>query len=361
MIHFSIEELPEKQLELMGLSKKDILNMPPRTFNALMSGNRTSLIRFNKLNVPGLEGGSLDAKLSLERKQDGSVAIRFHPINQMPKNSFNLTKDEIGQLNNGTNFIQKQFANGREYLVGIDKQTNEYIAINKDSIEAPEKINGIELTDAQVKDFKEGRDIKIGGQKFRLNPNDELGIGSTGKNSMLSSLEFKHSKYNSSELLFDLALLSTGAGSIFMIGHLADLLILTTASTMRGKKENNISQLVNQNKTLRDALAKASPAIAGKIKRGEFISPKELKQMIENHLDRHIEVGAMDDLEFKPGYPTGVNATVTDENKTEEVKQNYKRDILITPGKIAGDAKEERAGKSKIIKEQPKKKFSIKL
>ena len=37
-MHFSIEELPEKQLELIGLSKKDILNMPPRTFNALMSG-----------------------------------------------------------------------------------------------------------------------------------------------------------------------------------------------------------------------------------------------------------------------------------------------------------------------------------
>jgi len=361
MVKFSIEELPEKQLELIGLSKKEILNMPPRTFNALMSGNRTSLIRFNKLNVPGLEGGSLDAKLSLERKQDGSTAIRFHPINQMPKNTFNLTKDEIGQLNNDTNFVQKQLANGREYLIGIDKQTNEYIAIEKDLIEAPEKINGIELTEAQKKDFKEGKDIKVGGQKYRLNPNDELGISDTGKNSILSSLEFKHSKYNSTELLFDLALLATGAGSIFMIGHLADLLVLTTASTLKGKKENNISQLVNQNKTLRDALAKASPAITGKIKKGEFISPKELKQMIENHLDRHIEVGAMDDLEFKPGYPTGVNAMVTDENKREEVKQNSKKDNLTTSDKIAGDTKEEHADKNKITKEQPKKKFSVKM
>ena len=353
-MQFSIEELPEKQLELIGLSKKDILNMPPRTFNALMSGNRTSLIRFNKINVPGLEGGSLDAKLSLERKPEGSVAIRFHPINQMPKNTFNLTKDEIDQLNNDTNFIQKHFANGREYLVGIDKQTNEYIAIDRDLIEAPKKINGIELTEAQINDFKEVKDIKVGGEKFRLNPNDELGISGTGKNSILSSLEFKHSKYNSSELLLDLALLATGAGSIFMIGHLADLLILTSASTLRGRKDNNISQLINQNKTLRDALAKASPAIAGKIKKGEFITPKELKQMIENHLERHIEVGAMDDLEFKPGYPTGVNATVTDTNKTEEVKQNHTKDI-------AGDEKEEHDGKTKMIKKQPKKKFSIKM
>ena len=330
-MNFSIEELPQKQLELIGLTKKDILNMPPRTYNALMSGNRTSLIRFNKMKVPGLEGGSLDAKLSLERKMDDSVTIRFHPINQMPKNTFNLTKDEISQLNNDTNFIQKQFADGREYLVGIDKQTNEFVAIPKDLIEAPKKINGIELTEVQIKDFKEGKDIKIGGEKFRLNPNDELGISGTSKNSILSNLEFKHSKYNSSELLLDLALLATGAGSIFMIGHLADLLVLTTAATLRGKKDNSISQMVNENKTLRNALAKSSPGIAGKIKKGEFLTPQELKQMIENHLDRHVEIGVMNDLEFKPGYPSGVNAIVTDGNNTE------------------------------VNKEQPKKKFSIKM
>lgn len=317
MINFSIDELPEKQLDLIGLTKKDLLNMPPRTFNALMSGNRTSLIRFNKLKVPGLEGGSLDAKLSLERKPDGNVAVRFHPINQMPKNTFNLTKDEINLLKGDTNFITRQFENGKNYLVGIDKQTNEFVAIQKDLIEAPKKINGIELTAAQAKDFKEGNEIKVGGQKFRLDPNDELGISSTGKNSILSSLEFKHSEYNSSELLLDLAFLSTGAGTIFMIGHLADLLVLTTAATLKGKKDNSISQMVNENKVLRNALAKSSPAIAGKIKKGDFLTPQELKQMVENHLDRHVEIGAMNDLEFKPGYPTGVNAIITEVDKTK--------------------------------------------
>ncbi len=358
-MNFSINELPEKQLELIGLSKKDILNMPPRTYNALMSGNRTSLIRFNKLNVPGLEGSSLDAKLSLDRKPDGSVAIRFHPINQIPKNTFNLSKDEIGKLNSGINFIEKKLPNGKDHLIGIDKQTNEFVAIAKDSIEAPKKINGIELTGDQVKDFKEGKDIKVGGEKFRLNPNDELGVSGSGKNSMVSNLEFKHSKYNSSELLLDLALLTSGAGSIFMIGHLADLLIHTSAATLKGKKDNSISQLVNENKTLRDALAKASPEIAHKFEKGEFVTPKELKQMVENHLDRHVEIGALNDLEFKAGYPTGINARVIDEDKTEEVKQE--QDIQTTLGKSGKEAKEERGDKTEVIKDQPKKKFSIKM
>ncbi|HET7116097.1 MAG TPA: DUF3945 domain-containing protein [Hanamia sp.] len=329
MMNFSIEDLSENQLELIGLTKKDLLNIPPRTFNALMSGNRTSLIRFNKLMVPGLEGGSLDAKLSLERKASGEVSIRFHPINQIPKNTFNLTKNEINQLNGESYFIPKQLENGKNYLIGLDKQTNEFIAIPKDSIEAPKKINGIELTGTQIKDFKEGKEIKVGGEKFRLNPNDELGISSIGKSSIMSSLEFSHSKYNSSELLLDLALLTTGAGSVFMIGHLADLLVLTTAATLKGKKDNSISQMVNENKTLRNALAKSSPGIAGKIKKGDFLTPKELKQMVENHLDRHVEIEAMNDLEFKPGYPTGVNAIITEENKTKNNTEKPEKKLTV--------------------------------
>jgi hypothetical protein len=358
---FSIDELSEKQLELIGLSKKDIINLPSRTYNALMSGNRTSLIRFNKMNVPGLEGGSLDAKISLERKADNSVSIRFHPINQMPKNTFNLTKDEIEKLKKGFGFIEKKLENGKDHLVGMDKETNEFVAIPKDSIEAPKKINGIDLTDDQAKDFEEGKEIKVGAQKFRLNPNDELGISGINKNSIISNLEFKHSKYNSSELLLDLALLATGAGSIFMIGHLADLLILSTAATLKGKKDSSISQLVNEDKTIRDALAKASPDIANKFKKGEFLTPKELKQMVENHLDRHVEIGAINDLEFKPGYPAGINAIVTEANKTESVKEQITKNANLTSGISGEDANEQSDNKSEIIKEQPKKKVSIKL
>ena len=330
IMNFSIKELPEQQLELIGLSKKDILNMPPRTYKALMSGNRTSLIRFNKINVPGLEGGSLDAKLSLERKPANGVAIRFHPINQMPKNTFNLTKEEIETLKNGeANFIEKQFPNGKNHLVGIDNQTNEFIVIAKDAVEAPRKINGVELTEKQTNDFKEGKEIKVGGEKFRLNPNDELGISAADNKSIISSLEFKHSKYNSSELLIDLALLTTGAGSIFMIGHLADLLILTSAENLKGKKNHHVSQMINENEPLRNELAKASPDIAKKFEKGNFLTPQELKQLIESHLDRHVEIGAMNDLEFKPGYPTGVNAIITNENKKEDIKEGTKEKFTV--------------------------------
>ena len=106
-MQFEISQLPHKQLELIGLTEKDVLSFPPRTLNALLSGNRTSLIRFDKVNIPGMSSPlSLDAKLSLERKPDNSVSLKIHPINQSAKNVFNLTKEELGYLANGeTNFV----------------------------------------------------------------------------------------------------------------------------------------------------------------------------------------------------------------------------------------------------------------
>jgi hypothetical protein len=359
-MNFSIQELSEKQLELLGLSRKDILDMPPRTYNALMSGNRTSLIRFNNVRVPGLEVGSLDAKLSLERKPDGSVALRFHPINQTAKNTFNLSRDEISKLKDGTNFITKKLLNGREHLVGLDKQTSEFVAVPKDSIEAPKKINGVELTDNQAKDFKDGKDIKIGDQKFHLNLSDELGISAAENSSILSSLQFRHSTYNSTELLFDLALLTSGIGSIVMIGHLADLLVYTSAAAIKGKKQGTIAQLVNENKAVRDVLAKASPEIARKFEKGKFLTPKEIKEMVESYLDRHEEIGVFSGLEFKAGYPTGINASVIDENKSGEVKPGYTGDNQGNHGAIADHSTDEHAGKTETIHEQTKKKVFIK-
>ena len=360
-MNFSIQELSEKQLEILGLTRKDILNMPPRTYNALMSGNRTSLIRFNNVRVPGLEVGSFEAKLSLERKPDGSVALRFHPINQTAKNTFNLSRDEITKLKDGANFISKKLPYGREHLVGFDKLTNEFVAVPKDSIEAPKKINGVELTSDQEMDFKDGKDIKIGGHKFHLNLSDELGISAARNSSILSSLEFRHSTYNSSELLLDLAMLTSGIGSIVMIGHLADLLVYTSAAAIKGEKHGTIAHLVNENKVVRDALAKASPEIARKFERGEFLKPKEIKEMVESYLDRHTGMGAFSDLEFKAGYPTGINASVIDEHKTGEVMHNYTEDIQVTSGGSAGQPKDEYAGKTETTHEQPKKKVSIKL
>src|SRR4051812_25269875 len=92
---FSIDELPYKEFSILGLSKKDVLSFPPRTLNALLSGNRTSLIRFNQVPL-GLTDNkvSLNGKLSLSRTPEGNISLRFHPVNDAPKNAFNLTKEE---------------------------------------------------------------------------------------------------------------------------------------------------------------------------------------------------------------------------------------------------------------------------
>jgi len=305
-MQFEIAELPQKQLALIGLTGKDILSLPPRTLNALLSGNRTSLIRFTKVNIPGMSSPlSLDAKLSLERKPDNSVSLKIHPINQSPKNSFNLTKEELGYLANGeTNFVSKQIRNAtgkrNEYLVTLDKTTNEFVAVRRDHILAPEVINGTALTEQQKTDFKNGKDIAVGDGSYKLDPNSELGV-KENNNKPVKNLQLKHSSYSENELLIDLALLTSGLGHFVLLEHLANLALHSGAAVMKSLREES-----HLNKPVRDALAKASPELTDTYKQTQKISAKEIQALVEHHL----------------GGVTGIN------NQDEKIRRQYSAEYL---------------------------------
>jgi len=305
-MQFEITELPQKQLALIGLTGKDILSLPPRTLNALLSGNRTSLIRFTKVNIPGMSSHlSLDARLSLERKPDNSVSLKIHPINQSAKNSFNLTKEELSYLANGeTNFVSKQIKDAagklNEYLVTLDKTTKEFVAVRRDHILAPEVINGTALTEQQKTDFKNGKDIAVGDGSYKLDPNSESGV-KENNNKPVKNLQLKHSSYSENELLIDLALLTSGLGHFVLLEHLANLALHSGSAMMKSWKEES-----HLNKPLRDALAKASPELTDTFKQTQKISAKEIQALVEHHL----------------GGMTGIN------NQDEKIRRQYSADYL---------------------------------
>lgn len=229
----SINEIPYRQFEMLGLSKKDVLSFPPRTINALLSGNRTSLIRFNYVSLGTSDNKiTVDGKLSLRKTLDGKVHLNFHPVNKTPKNAFDLTAKEVAYLEkNEANFIDKKIRGDdgklKDVKICLDKVTNEYVAINRETIKAPEQINNTVLTEKQKEDFKEGKTIKIQDQEFKLNPNSEIGISNANgdDNNSLSKIRFKHSSYSSNELLIDLVLIASGLGAFVMLEHLANMFI----------------------------------------------------------------------------------------------------------------------------------------
>src|SRR3954453_3978684 len=104
-----LSDLPYEQFEMLGVTKRDLLHLPPRSLNALLNGQRTSLLRFNKIHVPGLNGpNSIDAKLSIELKADGKVILKVHPINKTANNTFNLSQEEIAFLQkDSTNYVDR--------------------------------------------------------------------------------------------------------------------------------------------------------------------------------------------------------------------------------------------------------------
>jgi hypothetical protein len=356
-MQFEISQLPQKQLELIGLSKKDVLSLPPRTLNALLSGHRTSLIRFDKVNIPGINSPlSLDAKLSLERKSDNSVSLKIHPINQSAKNSFNLTKDELGYLANGeTNFVSKQLKDNKgkldDYLVTLDKTTNEFVAVKRDRILAPDVINGTALTEQQKTDFKNGKDISVGDGSYKLDPNSELGV-KENSNKPIKNLKLKHSAYSENELLIDLALLTSGLGHFVLLEHLANLALHSGAAMMQTWREENL-----RNKPTRDALAKTSNELTDSFKQTQKISPEEIKSLIEHHLGRPIELGKVDAVDINTATSSGIE--ISAEEKTEAKVIDAE-----TPQLSANDSAGEREEKQDMIderKEEPQKTIQVKL
>jgi hypothetical protein len=356
-MQFEISQLPHKQLELIGLTQKDVLSLPPRTLNALLSGNRTSLIRFDKVNIPGMSSPlSLDAKLSLERKADNSVSLKIHPINQSPKNSFNLTKEELGYLANGeTNFVSKQLKDNKgkldDYLVTLDKTTNEFVAVKRDRILAPEIINGTALTEQQKTDFKNGKDIAVGDGSYKLDPNSELGV-KENSNKPIKNLKLKHSTYSENELLIDLALLTSGLGHFVLLEHLANLALHSGAAMMKSWKEENL-----RNKPTRDALAKTSNELTDSFKQTKKISPEEIKSLIEHHLGRSIELNKTHAVDINTANPSGIE--ISAEEKTEAKVIDAE-----TPQFSANDSTAQREEKQDLVderKEEPQKTIQVKI
>lgn len=356
-MQFDISDLPQKQFELIGLSKKDVLSLPPRTLNALLSGNRTSLIRFDKVNIPGMNSPlSLDAKLSLERKLDNSVSLKIHPINQFAKKSFNLTKEELGYLANGeTNFVSKQLKDNKgkldDYLVTLDKTTNEFIAVKRDRILAPEVINGTALTEQQKTDFKNGKDISVGDGSYKLDPNSELGV-KENSNKPIKNLKLKHSAYSENELLIDLALLTSGLGHFVLLEHLANLALHSGAAMMQTWREENL-----RNKPTRDALAKTSNELTDSFKQTQKISPEEIKSLIEHHLGRPIELGKVDAVDINTATSSGIEISAEEKTEAKVIDAEI-------PQLSANDSAGQREEKQDLIderKEEPQKTIQVKL
>ncbi len=319
---FDFNELPLRDFALLGLSKKDILSLPPETKGSLLNGGRTSFMRFK--NIPSKDGRNyyLDARMSLERNNRGEVKLKMHPRQPELKNRFGLSHEEQKYLSeNPEDFVNKSVPSegDKKLSVYYDSLTNEYIAINNGKISPPQAVNGETLTQEQKAKFKQGQRIEVGNSKIGLNPANETGIEGTG----IRTIDFDRYTYSRDEKFFDMTLFATGFGNIILLEHLLRLAMLAW------KKQPHNRRLVH-NQQVNKALANAHEEILA-LKKQRHAKQRELKpydisSIIYNNLvqEGEADITPEDALNQKPDLSAGTtdSADKSPENKNGNALQN---------------------------------------
>ncbi len=101
MSKFSIDDLPKEDLKALGLLKDGQLTLDQKSTDALLNGRVTPLLHLQDLHLEGLGIKSLDAKLSLSAKEDGTVGLFVHPIYKNRAAHPDLTPEENQAFSRG--------------------------------------------------------------------------------------------------------------------------------------------------------------------------------------------------------------------------------------------------------------------
>jgi len=171
-------------LQKAGLVHDGVLILDQDDLKSLLSGRRTDMLRLEKLEFDGMVIDALDAKLSLQRNESGSLDLLFHPINKEPKASKYLTRTEADMLARGDAVnLQKTVVDDqgrkKEVLIEFDNETNEFIVTDTEKILAPDSINDIPLTPEQKERYRKGKEVEIGdGTTVQYSGTEKQGVRS---------------------------------------------------------------------------------------------------------------------------------------------------------------------------------------
>lgn len=161
-MNYEAKDLPYNQFEKIGMSKQDVLSLPPDDLKALLTGRTTHLqsIKVNDKDV----AQRMNVKLSMQRFADGSLNLLVHPIRNEIRNDDKLTNTQLETLKKGETLIApKTSMNGEKelYLFQLDRETNEIIKTRLNSISVPMYLMDIELTPQDKSDLLQGKAIKM--------------------------------------------------------------------------------------------------------------------------------------------------------------------------------------------------------
>lgn len=158
------------QLKNFGLSREYLQERG--LLDSMLKGYKT-----NQLVPINLNFGSAvlrtDARLSLQQSNTGEVVLAIHGIRKQPElerpyfGHIFTDEDRKNLLETGNmgRVVELKGRNG-EYIpsfISLDKMTNEVVAMRAENVYIPNEIKGVQLTDQEKDDLREGKKVYIEG------------------------------------------------------------------------------------------------------------------------------------------------------------------------------------------------------
>lgn len=165
---FLPEELPYSKLEQIGITQKDMLNLPPQVVEPLLSGRVTPLIMVELVTSTG-EKYRVPLKLQLTRNEAKQVNVLAYPMRKEILNDLNLSRTDLERLKEGE-VIRKEvseYGKRTQRYYQLDNDTKSIMqksAIHlrlSDRIKDIEKIGNIELGLEQKKAIHDGKPVEL--------------------------------------------------------------------------------------------------------------------------------------------------------------------------------------------------------
>jgi hypothetical protein len=168
---YKSEQIDWKTMNNFGLNKEKLEKM--NLLDPLLRGFKTNELVAVSFNV-GTAVTRMDARLSLQQHDDGSVVVAIHGIRKEPNLKFPFfghafTKEDkenllqTGNMGRVVNLINPKTDESIPSIVSVDRLTNELVALKADFIKIPDEIKGIKLNQVQKQTLLEGKPLYIEG------------------------------------------------------------------------------------------------------------------------------------------------------------------------------------------------------
>lgn len=157
-----------EQLESIGVTRDQLVNT--NSLDKMLNWQKSPVLFPIQGDINGVHIQT-DARLSFRENAEGELSLRVHSVRQQPELDQPLygtqltEQDKKNLLETGNAGRQIEFNVGNEKTinayVSVDKLTNELVILNADKIKIPDKLKGVDLSEQQKQELKEGKGVYI--------------------------------------------------------------------------------------------------------------------------------------------------------------------------------------------------------